>query len=879
MKGRGVSRCVIILLLSCFLMTCKDSTPAPAKNTYNVIYYGNGSMSGNVEEQTAEEGSVLYIRGAENLSWKCHAFESWNTSKDGKGTTYNPGDAYTVERNLVLFAQWNDFHDWESVERQDASCFYNGWKDYRRCRACGLQSGYEELTATHDFITKEAKASTCSEQGWKEYQECKVCGYSTKILLPLLDHYFIEVVTEDCIKSKATCTEKAIYYKSCSFCGFKSLDTFTYGVALGHNLQTNGAKVSTCLEQGWNSYESCTNCQYSSRELLPLADHIYAKIVDYKYLSENATCSKRAVYYVSCSVCGQKGTETFNGGMYLAHELVHTDAREPNCITKGWNAYDTCIRCKYTTYVEKSALGHDIVHHNERSATCVDSGYKAYDTCTRCSYTTYSSLPALGHDYVNHDACSPTCTAPGWNAYKTCLRCDFSTYIEEDALGHDSISHSGMEPTCLSNGWEDYFTCSRCDFSTYAVIPAEGHRYTFKDAKASTCTEQGWNSYQQCSKCGYSTKTLLPYAMHVPEETAAEKYLKSRATCINPATYYESCRVCGAKLDNTFTYGPVLGHDFVDHTAKEPGCCDIGWENYFTCSRCDYTTYNKISALGHSFVKHEGKDATCTEDGYSEYEVCIRCGYSTAIKLPAYGHTYLNHAAKSQTCTESGWDEYVTCSQCDYTTFVEKKALGHSTIRYEAKDPTCTEIGWATYSSCLRCDYSTYVELPAKGHSYSTEWSINTDYHWHSAICEHTDLKSDKATHTWNLDNMCTMCGIQNAGSGVVTIEPAEYKVSLELPEDWSGNLHVVPQVKGTIKASLVPSTNDVDYTFFLDGIKLSTTGDELVFGKEAGEVELDSGYHVLIIIASFDGVTYQNRYVIQVSSAGAGTPDTEGGV
>ena len=43
----------------------------------------------------------------------------------------------------------------------------------------------------------------------------------------------------------------------------------------------------------------------------------------------------------------------------LGHDLVHHDAKAPTCTEIGWDAYDTCSRCDYTTYVEKPALGHN----------------------------------------------------------------------------------------------------------------------------------------------------------------------------------------------------------------------------------------------------------------------------------------------------------------------------------------------------------------------------------------------------------------------------------------------------------------------------------------------------------------------------------------
>ena len=43
---------------------------------------------------------------------------------------------------------------------------------------------------------------------------------------------------------------------------------------------------------------------------------------------------------------------------------------------------------------------HDLVHHDAKAATCTEIGWEAYDTCTQCDYTTYSETPALGHNYA-----------------------------------------------------------------------------------------------------------------------------------------------------------------------------------------------------------------------------------------------------------------------------------------------------------------------------------------------------------------------------------------------------------------------------------------------------------------------------------------------
>ena len=53
-----------------------------------------------------------------------------------------------------------------------------------------------------------------------------------------------------------------------------------------------------------------------------------------------------------------------------------------------------------------------------------------------------------------------------------------------------------------------------------------------------------------------------------------------------------------------------LNHDFIYHSGKDATCTEIGWEEYVTCSRCDYTNYKELEALNHDIVYHTKKEAT-----------------------------------------------------------------------------------------------------------------------------------------------------------------------------------------------------------------------------------------------------------------------------
>lgn len=182
-----------------------------------------------------------------------------------------------------------------------------------------------------------------------------------------------------------------------------------------------------------------------------------------------ATCSAKAV----CVTCGAEYGEKDSNN----HALEQHAAKAPTCTEIGWDAYDTCSRCDYTTYAELPALNHDLKQHAAKAATCTEKGWDAYDLCVRCGYTTRKELPALNHDLVRHVAQAPTCTEKGW-AYDTCSRlgCSYTTRTELPALNHDYQAVT-VEPTCEADGYT-VFTCSRCKDS-YTADPTDqlGHQF------------------------------------------------------------------------------------------------------------------------------------------------------------------------------------------------------------------------------------------------------------------------------------------------------------------------------------------------------------------------------------------------------------------
>ena len=463
---------------------------------------------------------------------------------------------------------------------------------YTYCFVCMQQRNYEILGYTKVDSTKH-----------RIHIKCSVCGRKNSIVYGDLSDHTGGTETPTCTTGK-----------TCEKCGAE------YGI-LGHKWKTpanaslgNGTHRIICLRCGLNGTASCTG--------------------------GTATCTTKAV----CEACGGKyGKRNLNN-----HALVHYDAQAPTCTKPGCDAYETCSRCDYTTYVERPALKHDLRQRVIKAPTCTEMGW-AYETCSRCDYFATPLLPALNHDLKQHAAKAPTCTEKGWNAYETCYRCDYTTYQELPALNHALVHHDAQAPTCTEIGWNAYDTCSRCNYTTYAELPALNHDLVHHEAQAPTCTEPGWNAYETCSRCDHTTYAELP----------------------------------------------ALNHALVHHDAQAPTCTEPGWDAYETCSRCNYTTYAEQPALNHALVQHAAKAPTCTEKGWDAYDTCSRCDHTTYTELPALNHDY-QAVTVAPTCETDGYTVF-TCSRCkDSYTADPTDQLGH---KFGAWSPNGTG---SQSADCLR---------------------------------------------------------------------------------------------------------------------------------------------------------------------------------
>ena len=400
--------------------------------------------------------------------------------------------------------------------------------------------------------------------------------------------------------------------------------------------------------------------------------------------------------------------------------------------------------------------------------------------CGKGSYALFDDNPIGRHSGGTE---TPTCTTG-----KTCTRCG----TQYGKLGHDWGAWQSR-----GNNSEHFRTCQRdgCDAVDTESCSGDSSATCITLGTCTTCggqyygahafpANQGWDSdaenhWVSCTVC-HEAKTKV--GAHFFVQGNDSSCLKFAATCVSPPVYYTNCAYCYRKGTDTYVhpwYGPdPNNHDLVHHDAKAPTCTEIGWDEYDTCSRCDYTTKVELPALKHNLVHHDAKAPTCTEIGWEEYDTCSRCDYTTKVELLALKHDLVHHDAKAPTCTEIGWNEYDACQRegCDYTTKVEIPAAGHDYTEKVVK-PTCGKGGY-TLHTCKKCNDS-YKDHQTKTllHWYG-EWTSNGDG-THSATCKRKDckhvsktecaiveFKQDEATRT-----LCPVCGNVSDGTHLALVE------------------------------------------------------------------------------------------------------------
>ena len=312
--------------------------------------------------------------------------------------------------------------------------------------------------------------ATCTQNAVCEF--CKA-EYGEK-----LPHDFTaETVDAKYLKSAATCTEKAVYYKSCAVCGLSSEGTadeatFFSGNALDHDwgawTQNSDQKTHTRICKRDTSHTETENCHGGTAtctakavctvcggEYGEMAAHSFtAEKAEAQYLKSAATCTEKAIYYKSCAVCGLSSEGTADEATFFSG----------NALDHDWGAWTQNSDEETHTRICKRDTSHT------KTENCIDANKD--HKCDICDYI----ISECADDNKDH-------------------KCDY--------CGKKLTEHTGGKATC-----KDKAKCEVCG-AEYGELDAKNHTdLKHFPATAATKTTEGNIEYWYCEGCGkyYSDK-------------------------------------------------------------------------------------------------------------------------------------------------------------------------------------------------------------------------------------------------------------------------------------------------------------------------------------------------------------------------------------
>ncbi|MCD8376356.1 MAG: hypothetical protein LUD69_05385, partial [Oscillospiraceae bacterium] len=172
------------------------------------------------------------------------------------------------------------------------------------------------------------------------------------------------------------------------------------------------------------------------------------------------------------------------------------------------------------------------------------------------------------------------------------------------------------------------------------------HKYELSKTVNATCTEDGYY-YYICTDYDADRVETISATGHSLAAAVTENEVA--ATCTTAGSYDTViyCAYCGEELARATTTVPATGHTWDEGEVTTAATCTTNGVMTYTCTVCDATYTEAISATGHTAgtaAKENVVAATCTTDG--SYNVVTRCEDCNAIlssytiAIAATGHTY-----------------------------------------------------------------------------------------------------------------------------------------------------------------------------------------------------------------------------------------------
>ena len=366
---------------------------------------------------------------------------------------------------------------------------------------------------------------------------------------------------------------------------------------------------------------------------------------------------------------------------------------------------------------------------------------------------------------------------------------------------HTEAIDKAVAPTCTEAGLTEGKHCSVCNAVLVAqtAVDPTGHNEVTDAAVAPTCTKEGLTEGKHCSVCNevIVKQGVAPIVAHTYDDK-----------------YDESCNVCGGTRDAECahtTTEPILGYAA---TCTEPGLTE-GTK----CKKCGeiLTHQTTINAKGHTEVTDEAVAATCTASGLTTGKHCSVCD-AVLVKqsvVPTLPHTYGEWTVtKNANCGQDGeMARYCTCGAKQ--TEVIYGAGMHTEVTDFAVAPTCTSTGLTEGKHCSYCNTILVQQtvVPMLEHTYNTTFSFDGSFHWYA--CRDCGTAKDKAEHTLDEGEICTICN-----------EPIGPTVGIIYDKSADGTYAMVVAYNGSAKKIRIADT--------YEGLPVKTIYDSAFYNNDS---------------------------------------------
>ena len=343
----------------------------------------------------------------------------------------------------------------------------------------------------------------------------------------------------------------------------------------------------------------CTTCGAAYGGL---GAHSFTEKVAEQYLKSAATCTAKAVYYKSCTFCGEKGTETFETGNVLDH-----DWDEPSytwtAVTDGYMcvASGKCKNCD----ADVSDIA-TVTYAVKKAPTCLNAGTGTYTATFSAAYgfpaqTKDVLLPAIGHTWGT--------ATYAWTQTETGYTCTAKRVCKNDPAHVESETVTGdysviTEPTCLAAGLGRYQVSFKADWAKDASkdvsIPALGHdwgRWTSNGDGTHTHVRKRDKNHTETVSCSGGTATCTEKATCADcggkyGEKDSDNHTGKKEWTTTKTTHEQKWSCCGevvvAKESHTFGKWVITKKA----TSRKDG------EKTRTCEVCEYVEKATIQATG-----------------------------------------------------------------------------------------------------------------------------------------------------------------------------------------------------------------------------------------------------------------------------------------